>query len=207
MDKEIFAENIKFLREHKGLKQADMLAAIGFNYKTWNTYERAASYPKYEDLEKISQYFGVTETHLLHIKITDANLIQIYNSFQNVKTEGVFAPTDTPPPHVSGQNLYKKDSTQGHLVPDSVPNLSQKGTFKGKKPVIPYGTEPSIPMYMEDKSAPYGGQCQECLIKDEKIKDQAHIIAALAGQIEALKLATSQMKARLQPQATRNGKK
>ena len=126
---------------------------------------------------------------------------------KNTQTGGILVATDTTLPHVSHKNAYKNEGTQSHSVTDSVTNLKQTGTFKGKKPVIPYGTEPSIPMYMEDKSAPYGGQCQECLIKDEKIKDQAHIIAALAGQIEALKLATSQMKARLQPQATRKGKK
>src|SRR6185369_7391046 len=77
MEVSIFAQNVKKLRENKGYKQADMLTAIGFPRSTWNNYETGKSKPSFDDLIKISEYFGVSESDLLHTEITDAHLIAL----------------------------------------------------------------------------------------------------------------------------------
>jgi transcriptional regulator with XRE-family HTH domain len=63
---EFFAKNIKYLREQKGLNQAEMLDFIGFKQSTWGGYETGKSYPSLSDFLKISKAFGVSETELLH---------------------------------------------------------------------------------------------------------------------------------------------
>ena len=60
------AKNLKWLRERRGIKQTQLKAYIGFNSTTWNNYEKGVSKPGLDDLIKISKYFEVTETELLH---------------------------------------------------------------------------------------------------------------------------------------------
>jgi transcriptional regulator with XRE-family HTH domain len=60
------AKNLKWLRERKGIKQTEVESYIGFKSTTWNNYEKGVSKPGLDDLIKISKYFEVTETQLLH---------------------------------------------------------------------------------------------------------------------------------------------
>lgn len=69
METTFFGENLRVLRENKQLKQHEMLEQIGFPQSTWNNYEKGKSFPNFKDLIKISQYFGVTESDLIHGKI------------------------------------------------------------------------------------------------------------------------------------------
>jgi transcriptional regulator with XRE-family HTH domain len=62
----LFSKNLKYLRENKGLKQHEMLTAIGFKQSTWNGYETGKSFPNFKDLIKLSHYFGIPETDLIH---------------------------------------------------------------------------------------------------------------------------------------------
>ena len=78
MDALLFAENLKHLRESRSLKQSDMFKEVGFNQTTWNNYERGVSFPKMSDLERISDYFKVLESDLLHTELsyqTDTALV------------------------------------------------------------------------------------------------------------------------------------
>jgi transcriptional regulator with XRE-family HTH domain len=68
------AKNLKFLREIRKLKQAEMLDSIGIAQTTWNNYEKGVSKPKYEDLIKISTLFGVPVDDLLKIDLSKGNL-------------------------------------------------------------------------------------------------------------------------------------
>ena len=61
-----FGKNIKYLRLKKGLKQSEMIDFVGFKQTTWNGYETQKSFPKFEDLVKISKYFDISETDLIH---------------------------------------------------------------------------------------------------------------------------------------------
>lgn len=61
-----FGKNLKLLREKKGLKQSEMLDLVGFKQTTWNGYENEKSFPKFEDLIKISKFFDISETDLMH---------------------------------------------------------------------------------------------------------------------------------------------
>ena len=70
MNSYVFAENLKFLRDRNRLKQTDMQSVLGFSQTTWNNYERGVSFPKMGDLEKISDYFQVLESDLLHTELT-----------------------------------------------------------------------------------------------------------------------------------------
>jgi transcriptional regulator with XRE-family HTH domain len=60
------SKNLHYLRESKGLKQAEIKAAIGIERTTWNNYETGVSNPNLEGLVSIAKYFGVSEHDLLH---------------------------------------------------------------------------------------------------------------------------------------------
>jgi transcriptional regulator with XRE-family HTH domain len=60
-----FGDNIKFLREKLGLTQSQMIDTVGIPSKSWSKYERGENEPKYEQLVKISIFFGVDVDTLL----------------------------------------------------------------------------------------------------------------------------------------------
>lgn len=62
----IFGENLHFLRTQKGLTLSKLAENIGFSSSQWNNYELGSSYPKFLDLVKISKYFGIPESDLMH---------------------------------------------------------------------------------------------------------------------------------------------
>jgi transcriptional regulator with XRE-family HTH domain len=77
----LFAENMRCLRERNGLKQAEMLDAIGYKQSTWNGYERGVSSPNLDDLIKISDYFGILESDLLRVQVAAFDIHTLYNGY------------------------------------------------------------------------------------------------------------------------------
>lgn len=108
----MFSRNVKFLREKKGLKQSEMQEQCGFPRSTWNNYETGKSKPGLEDLIKISQYFGVSESQLLHTEIDNAHLSE--KNIQPLKQE----------------NAHLKAHAKAHLSPESYTLRT------GKNPVV-----------------------------------------------------------------------
>ena len=74
MKKIFFSNNVKFLRKSRGMLQSEILSAIGFKPTTWSGYENGISFPKFEDLIKISEYFGVNESDLINTDLQHAHL-------------------------------------------------------------------------------------------------------------------------------------
>lgn len=71
-----FAENLKYLRSIKGLKQYEMADRLGFERTTYNGYEKGKSQPYLDGIIRISIFFGVSETELLHTDLSKSgNLI------------------------------------------------------------------------------------------------------------------------------------
>jgi transcriptional regulator with XRE-family HTH domain/signal peptidase I len=64
-----FSKNVVFLRELKGLNQAQMAASIDFNKTTWNNYELGKSQPNITDLLTIADFFKVTASQLLELDL------------------------------------------------------------------------------------------------------------------------------------------
>ena len=133
------AKNLKWLREKRGIKQSEIGAYIGFKSTTWNNYEKGVSKPGLDDLVKMSKYFGVTETQLLHKDVSKLKKINAANA---------------------GSADHNPDSGAVNEDPAEYKRL--------------------------------------CEIKDKIIGDKDRIIQAQQGQIDALKLATSQMEKRLE---------
>lgn len=67
---DFFAANIRHLRLQKGLKQHDF-QELGFSRTQWNNYEKLVSRPKVGDVVKISNFFGITETELMHTDLRE----------------------------------------------------------------------------------------------------------------------------------------
>src|SRR5665647_1241747 len=69
-----FASNIKFLRNRKGLQQAEICNLIEFKQSTWSGYESGFSKPNFKDLLKIIEFFEVSASELLEIDLSNVNL-------------------------------------------------------------------------------------------------------------------------------------
>ncbi|MBV4356840.1 helix-turn-helix domain-containing protein [Pinibacter aurantiacus] len=65
-----FGKNLRFLREKEGIKQNKMADSAGFNRTTWNGYENDNSYPDFEDLVRISDFFGIPESVLIRTDLS-----------------------------------------------------------------------------------------------------------------------------------------
>ncbi|MGM8362091.1 helix-turn-helix domain-containing protein [Flavobacterium sp. ARAG 55.4] len=61
-----FSKNLTYLRKQKGCKLDEIASKTGFSRSQWNNYELGTSYPKFLDLIKISKYFDISETDLIH---------------------------------------------------------------------------------------------------------------------------------------------
>ena len=64
-----FSNNLVFLRKQSGLNQTQLAESVGFTKSQWNNYETGKSYPKFLDFLKISKYFDVSESDLVHKKL------------------------------------------------------------------------------------------------------------------------------------------
>ena len=69
-----FASNIKFLRNRKGLRQAEICILVEFKQSTWSGYESGFSKPNFKDLLKIIEFFEVSASGLLEIDLSNVNL-------------------------------------------------------------------------------------------------------------------------------------
>lgn len=78
-----FADNLKYLRKQHDKNRAEMATALGFNESTWGNYEANYSKPKFDDLIKICQYFGISETDLIHKDLSKGNLIKTGKDTKN----------------------------------------------------------------------------------------------------------------------------
>lgn len=71
---DLFASNIKHLREKRNLKQGELCAITGFKQSTWSGYEAGTSKPNFNDLLKIIEYFGVTASQLLELDLSNVEV-------------------------------------------------------------------------------------------------------------------------------------
>ncbi|MFC4262436.1 helix-turn-helix domain-containing protein [Ferruginibacter yonginensis] len=88
MDNIFFGKNLKYLRKKKGLTQSEILNGIGFKRTTWNMYENQKSFPKFEDLIKISKYFDVSLSQLVEFDLLEGGDLQKNNFAKNSRKGG-----------------------------------------------------------------------------------------------------------------------
>ncbi|WP_290776490.1 helix-turn-helix transcriptional regulator [Anaerofustis sp.] len=67
--------NIKYVREHKGITQKQCADTLGITLRAWQTYEQGVSEPKQELLCRIADMFGVTIDYLLGREIGESDTI------------------------------------------------------------------------------------------------------------------------------------
>ncbi len=83
-----FGEKLADLRIAKHLKQSEVAKAIGVNKGTISAYEANRSYPKYEKIVKIAEFFGVSYDYLMceqeFSNPTVVDFAEVYSVFQGV---------------------------------------------------------------------------------------------------------------------------
>jgi transcriptional regulator with XRE-family HTH domain len=66
-----FPKNLRYLRQKRGLNQADMHQHVNITRTTWSNYEIGFTNPKINELINISKFFGVSLDDLI---LTDLEL-------------------------------------------------------------------------------------------------------------------------------------
>lgn len=128
-----FSKNIQFLRKSKGLKQNQMQAELGIGATAWNNYENGISKPGLDTLIDISNYFGVSESDLLHIDVsTKGNLIG----------EG------------DDSKKHKKGNPMGNPIGN--PNADLEPISRISERSVGYGADDTIPIPITDISVAAG---------------------------------------------------
>ena len=77
-----FSGNIRFLRNKRGLSQAEMMDNLGFPRTTWSSYENGVSQPGIDGIVRIASFFGISVTELLEQDLTKKDYL-----FFNVSSE------------------------------------------------------------------------------------------------------------------------
>ncbi len=135
-----FGVNIRKLREHDGHKIAEMTAITGFPRSTWNGYETGDSYPKFEDLIKISDYFGILESDLLHRDFIITDLPYLFNAYlqirKDIQKEGNSPPSKAFKTYLSGNFSAIALRLSGTSVTDSVTKPVTIDPKKHKKGIL-----------------------------------------------------------------------
>ena len=92
----IFSKNIRFLREKKGLTQAAMPDALGFSQSAWNNYEKEVYMPRFNDLIKISNFFGVNIDDLVTKDLASGHALKESEEKHKNKSTQKRTPPGTP---------------------------------------------------------------------------------------------------------------
>lgn len=69
-----FKKNMYYLRRKKAMTLKEISLEMGFSTSQWNNYELGFSFPKFLDLIKISEYFDITESELIHVDLESNEL-------------------------------------------------------------------------------------------------------------------------------------
>lgn len=63
----VISNNIKEIREERGLRQCDVAKAIGYNVRTVGRIERGENAPSVEFTLRVSKYFDMLVEDVFHI--------------------------------------------------------------------------------------------------------------------------------------------
>lgn len=83
-----FSKNLLYLRSKKSMTLAELAKETGFSTSQLNNYELGTSYPKFLDLIKISSYFAISESELIHKNL---EIIQDLSTYQEKNQEKIIA--------------------------------------------------------------------------------------------------------------------
>lgn len=81
-----FSGNIRFLRNKRGLSQAEMLDHLGFPRTTWSSYENGVSQPGIDGIVRIASFFGISVTELLEEDLTEKEYL-LFNESSETSLE------------------------------------------------------------------------------------------------------------------------
>lgn len=79
-----FQKNLVFLRSKKKMTLNKISSEVGFSTSQWNNYELGLSFPKFLDLIKISRYFEVSETDLIHCDLQVSTILKEKQTEKNI---------------------------------------------------------------------------------------------------------------------------
>lgn len=71
-NKEVFAKNLRYYMEKKGVDRVRVCEALGFKYTTFTDWFNGTKYPRMDKIELLAQYFGILKSDLIEEHDHDA---------------------------------------------------------------------------------------------------------------------------------------
>ncbi len=93
--KEVFAKNLKWYMESKGINQKELAKILGVSAPTVNEWLKSKKYPRIDKIEILANYFGILKSDLIEEKSTEHREMQKKNDLQTdiilkMRTDTVF---------------------------------------------------------------------------------------------------------------------
>lgn len=66
--KEVFAKNLKYYMERKGISQKELAEIVGVSAPALNDWIKAKKYPRIDKIEMLSDFFGCLKSDLIEEK-------------------------------------------------------------------------------------------------------------------------------------------
>lgn len=66
--KEVFAKNLNYHMERKGINQKELAEIVGVSAPTVNEWLKAKKYPRIDKIEILANYFGILKSDLIEEK-------------------------------------------------------------------------------------------------------------------------------------------
>jgi transcriptional regulator with XRE-family HTH domain len=70
-NKNIFAENLQYYMDEKGVTRREVSEALGVSYFTFTSWVNGKKYPRMDKVEILAEYFGIQKSDLIEEKLTE----------------------------------------------------------------------------------------------------------------------------------------
>jgi len=78
--KEVFAKNLRYYMERKGISQKELAEIVGVSAPTVNDWLKAKKYPRIDKIEIMANYFGILKSDLIEEKTDEHREMQKNNN-------------------------------------------------------------------------------------------------------------------------------
>ena len=74
--KEVFAKNLRYYMDRKGITQKELAEIVGVSAPTVNEWLKAKKYPRIDKIEILADYFGILKSDLIEEKPVERKEVQ-----------------------------------------------------------------------------------------------------------------------------------
>ncbi len=70
-NKNVFAENLQYYMNEKGVSRREISETLGVSYFTFTSWVNGKKYPRMDKVEMLAEYFGIQKSDLIEERLTE----------------------------------------------------------------------------------------------------------------------------------------